>query len=226
MPLSAAQWHGLGGSLHSLHRQRLPADLRACLPRERYGQRWIAALQAIEASLAYATQRGPLAAAFAAHWRAQAQVIAACRARYVQLGAELAKKPPPALPCHADIHSANIIIDDQGALHIVDWDEVLLAPKERDLMFFVENGLVAAEQEAFFAGYGLAQVDWLALAYYKYDWVLQEFADFGERIFHSEQLGAQDLQASLDGFLQLFRQDDVIARARRADARARRWSAP
>jgi len=35
-----------------------------------------------------------------------------------------------------DIHLWNLLIDDRtGALHVVDWDTLIFAPKERDLMF-------------------------------------------------------------------------------------------
>ena len=37
--------------------------------------------------------------------------------------------------CHSDIHGGNILIADTGELYVVDWDDPILAPKERDLMF-------------------------------------------------------------------------------------------
>ena len=108
--------------------------------------------------------------------------------RYLALGARLEDQPPAFVLCHADIHPANIIIDSAGALHIVDWDEALLAPKERDLMFFIDDGRSADTTDAFLAGYGDHTVDPLALAYYKYDWVIQELGDYGERVFLADDL--------------------------------------
>ena len=57
--------------------------------------------------------------------------------RYRELGALLAADPPAFVLCHADIHTANIILNPRGEIRIVDWDETVIAPKERDLMFFV-----------------------------------------------------------------------------------------
>ena len=40
--------------------------------------------------------------------------------------------------CHKDIHGGNILIRTDGqppVLYILDWDDPILAPKERDLMF-------------------------------------------------------------------------------------------
>ena len=127
----------------------------------------------------------------------------------------LALDPPPFVLCHADIHTANIIVDPQGEIRIVDWDETLIAPKERDLMFFVDDGHKTRETDAFFAGYDGALINWLALAYYKYDWVVQEFADYGERIFLSDEIGGKDLDSALREFQRLFEPDDVIDRAHR-----------
>lgn len=41
--------------------------------------------------------------------------------------------------CHADFHDANLLIDPTGRLFIVDWDEIILAPKERDLVFVTDT---------------------------------------------------------------------------------------
>ena len=66
--------------------------------------------------------------------------------------------------CHADAHAGNILIDAQGALYVVDWDNPILAPKERDLMFIGGaqgfRGVTAAEEETlFYQGYGPAHID-------------------------------------------------------------------
>jgi len=119
--------------------------------------------------------------------------------------------------CHADIHKANIMIDKQHQIRIVDWDEVIIAPKERDLMFFVEDGHEAHKVMAFMQGYGETEINQTMIAYYRYEWVVQEFGDFGERVFLSEELGDIQKQDSLDGFKQLFDAGDVIDLAIQAD---------
>ncbi|MEZ4836015.1 MAG: phosphotransferase [Caldilineaceae bacterium] len=78
----------------------------------------------------------------------------------------------PHVLCHTDIHTANVLVDPGGDLHIVDWDQPLFAPKERDLMFFVQNGPgepVEPSVRHFFHGYGDTVIDWTALAYYRYE---------------------------------------------------------
>jgi spectinomycin phosphotransferase len=112
--------------------------------------------------------------------------------------------------CHADIHTANILIDGDN-LFIVDWDQPILAPKERDLMFVVGNGVMRSrEEELFFEGYGEMAVDCLALAYYRYEWVVQEIGDFGERVFLLPDVSDITREDSVKGFRQLFRPGDVV----------------
>jgi spectinomycin phosphotransferase len=72
--------------------------------------------------------------------------------------------------CHADIHTANLLLDGQGRLFVVDWDQPILAPRERDLMFVTVGGFVTEEraETLFFQGYGKTEVDPLTMAYYRY----------------------------------------------------------
>ena len=92
----------------------------------------------------------------------------------------------------------------------------MLAPKERDLMFFIDDGCSVHATESFLTGYGDPAVDQQALAYYKYDWVIQEFGDYGERVFLSPDLSEGELALAQREFARLFESDDVIERAQRA----------
>ncbi len=73
--------------------------------------------------------------------------------------------------CHADIHGGNILIDDDGALSVVDWDGPVLAPAERrsDVRRRRNGRRVADHQQSlFWQGYGIVELNWPALAYYRY----------------------------------------------------------
>ena len=75
----------------------------------------------------------------------------------------------------------------------------------------------SAEEAAFFQGYGEAAIDPLALAYYRYEWVVQELGDYGERVFFTTGLGEQTAGESLDMFRELFAPGDVVEGAYQAD---------
>jgi len=163
----------------------------------------------------------------AAFWQAKQAEISHLLARTIELGRMLQTKyalspaPPPAPPpgfvlCHADIHLFNLLVDRVGRLFVVDWDETLLAPKERDLMFVGGPGS-GREQGLFYQGYGPAEIDRLALAYYRYEWVIQEIGDFGRRVFSHPELGRDSKAAAVEGFMALFQPGDVVEAAYQAD---------
>ncbi len=216
MPLLNEQWQRWGAIMRAIHQAAISPTLTKTVSREVFGVKWLNTLDRIERVLQTGAYAGPVATALAKLWRKNSNEIARARSRYLSLGAKLAADPPPFVLCHADIHLANIIINDCGEIRIVDWDETLIAPKERDLMFFLLDGHSREATDAFFKGYGDTPVNRLALAYYKYDWVLQEFGDYGERVFLADDLGAQDLALALREFKRLFAPGDVVERAHQA----------
>ncbi|MCA9967575.1 MAG: phosphotransferase, partial [Anaerolineales bacterium] len=123
--------------------------------------------------------------------------------------------------CHADLHAGNLLLDDSGKLFVVDWDTLLLAPKERDLLF-VGGGLLgnwcsAAEEVAlFYAGYGETAVNRAALAYFRYDRLLEDIALYGEELLLTNADSADRAQALY--YLQAnFRPNGTIALAQQAE---------
>jgi spectinomycin phosphotransferase len=99
-------------------------------------------------------------------------------------------------------------------MFIVDWDETLLAPKERDLMFVPGQDTIPTREAAmFFDGYGAVQVNQLAVAYYRYEWCVQEIGDYGQRVFLTEEAGEVTKQDALERFIELFSQGDVVEAA-------------
>jgi hypothetical protein len=61
--------------------------------------------------------------------------------RAEELGREFRRRPAGFVLCHGDVHIANVLIDAVGRLLIVDWDQPVLAPRERDLMFVMGTAL-------------------------------------------------------------------------------------
>lgn len=54
-------------------------------------------------------------------------------ARYDALVRDIAGSGDPWVVTHGEPHSANVVRTDDGRMHLVDWDTVKLAPRERDL---------------------------------------------------------------------------------------------
>jgi spectinomycin phosphotransferase len=96
----------------------------------------------------------------------------------------------------------------------VDWDETVLAPKERDLMFVIggiSKQLVKPEGEtAFLQGYGSTLVDALALAYYRYAWAVDDIGSFAEQVLMPEENEANKRYA-LELFQKLFDAGNIVS---------------
>lgn len=217
-PISPRLWREWGAIMRAIHSASPGDRLAAQLPQEQYGKRWLDRLQRVERAVKRQPQPHAFASELADRWTQRAAQIAHARERYLRLGASLKARGQALVICHADIHPANIIVDAADAIHIVDWDEAMRAPKERDLMFFLVDGHGDDAVSAFLDGYGDVQVDQQGLAYYRYDWVLQEFCDYGERVFFSPTLSERKLRFSIDEFDRLFAPGDVLDLARQADA--------
>jgi len=104
---------------------------------------------------------------------------------------------------------------------IVDWDETVLAPRERDLMFVIGGiigGLVGPRQEElFFQGYGETSVDPLALAYYRYARAVEDIGAYGEEVFFRPDLGPVSKRAAVEGCMSLFTPGSIVSLAFASD---------
>jgi spectinomycin phosphotransferase len=118
--------------------------------------------------------------------------------------------------CHGDLHTWNVLVDADRHLWIVDWDEAVLAPRERDLFFVVGgigHGLVGQhDTERFLQGYG---IDPRLLAYYRTAWAVQDIAAYGEEVLLTPALGQETRRAALEGFIDLFEPGNIVDLANR-----------
>jgi spectinomycin phosphotransferase len=73
--------------------------------------------------------------------------------------------------------------------------------------------LTDQKQSPFYRGYGAAEVDAVAIAYYRYEWVVQEFGDYGERVFFTPDAGEETLSDGIRSFIELFDPGDVVEAA-------------
>lgn len=181
-PVSAAQWTAYGALLAAVHATEVTAALAQLLPREDHSHDRIAAVvRAVDSEVAgrmagpagAAGAADPLARALAELWRGSGRSVAALLAKADCLGRELRARPDAAMVvCHGDPHLGNVLLGAGQRVWLIDWDDAVLAPPERDLMFAIGGVLafapVSRQQQAwFFDGYGPAEPDPDRLAYYR-----------------------------------------------------------
>jgi spectinomycin phosphotransferase len=164
----------------------------------------------------------PVAAKVAACLRTNRDTISHLVERADQLANALQARSLEIVLCHADIHAGNVLISDDGAFYIVDWDTPVLAPKEHDLMMvgWGVNGVWhrAGEDALFYQGYGQTEIDPMALAYYRYERIIQDIAAFCEQLLLSDEGGA-DREQSLGYLVGQFDPNSLIDVALASDQR-------
>lgn len=212
------QWLAYGALLRRVHETTITPDLARVLPRETYTPVWASMVRRLDDDiLARTTFANPAERALATFWRARREEILLLLARSEGLGRRLARTTPTQVLCHADIHTANVLLDPDGQVWFVDWDETTLAPRERDLMFVaggISRRLVGPREEAlFFQSYGVTTTDPLALAYYRYAWAVNDIGAYGEQVFFRPDLGPISKREGAEGFQSLFRNGEIVALA-------------
>lgn len=220
--LSDAQWAELGALMRAVHATPLPPELERTLPRETFAPEWRDDTEALRARALSGGHDDPLDAEAAEFWRASAAAIDAVIERADTLGPRLRDSHPPHVLCHADCHTYNVLVTDAGELLLVDWDEVTVAPRERDLFFFaggISEQLVSPRAEAaFFSAYGEGTVDPVALAYYRATWAVQDITDFAARVFGMRDVGAETRREALGALRGLFLPGEIVDLALRLEA--------
>jgi spectinomycin phosphotransferase len=201
MPLSERQWRDFGAAMKSLHAAPLPATITESLRRVTYSSKWRDSVRMFLARIADEALVDPIAIRLAAVVTAHRTQIIDLVARADALTHTLMRRTEPMVVCHTDIHASNLLIGADGAVYIVDWDDPMLAPKERDLMFpgggqgFL--GYSADQEETlFYRGYGDTSVDRDALRYFRCERILEDIALACEQLL-SPDGGSADRELTL-----------------------------
>jgi len=212
--MTDAQWIEFGSILKRIHTTKLNENTLQYVMQESFTPKWGSLSKALHEQVNVRKYDNPYQRQLADFWKENNETIRTLIERTESIGKHLRQTDLEFVLCHADIHIANVLLTQEGDMFIVDWDDTLLAPKERDLMFVLGEGPVETQEEVlFFKGYGRMEINPLALAYYRYEWCVQEVGDFGERVFLTKDVGEITKKDSVQGFMRLFSRGDVIESA-------------
>jgi spectinomycin phosphotransferase len=201
MELTDAHRRTLGTAFKGIHSAQVPPELKELLPQETFSPKWREDMKSFQEQVENKTFDDPTAAKLAEFMKSKRNEIAHLVERAEKLASELQSKPLEFVLCHTDIHGGNILIGRGGQpsaptenLYIVDWDDPLLAPKERDLMF-IGGGIdeiwkTSREEAVFYEGYGKTEINLSALAYYRYERVIEDLVVICEQLLSSDEGGA------------------------------------
>jgi len=219
--MSNQQWLEFGAALKRFHTCNIPANMTGSIQEDYFSPRWRDGIKTILGSIEKQTFGEPIALDLADFLTSKKGEILEIVKRAEQLAQLLLEQLPEFILCHSDIHGWNLLIDNLGALYIVDWDWLIFAPKERDLMFIGgghgHSGYTPQEEETlFYQGYGQTNINQNAIAYYRYDRILNDMAEDCQLIFLSDE-DAENLKEALDDIKSMFLSNGKIEMAYRSD---------
>jgi spectinomycin phosphotransferase len=193
--MTDAQWRETGSVFRRIHQVQLPPNGFPSVRQERFDPtaylQWVRAFET-----QYLRERhgeSDAARALRASWLAHQPTIHTAVAALDQLAAALQSRTLPRVIAHADLHPANLLRDPAGRVFVLDWDEVMLAPKERDFIFIREP-----QAHAFWEGYGSQagdELDWIALTYFRWERVIQDLIEEARQVLFSGDV-SEDAQAT------------------------------
>jgi spectinomycin phosphotransferase len=183
--ITSEHWKIVGTIFQQIHRVRLEPAGFPSLRKETFDPtaytRWVRAFEAQHLSSrdsGSASQH-----ALRADWLAHQSTIHTAITTLEKLAEVLQKRAGPYVICHADLHASNLIRDQAGHVFVIDWDEVMLAPKERDFIFVGQT-----QADEFWEGYGQVEIDWVALTYYCWERVVQDLIVCAQNVFSRDDL--------------------------------------
>ena len=208
--LTDAQWLEFGAALKRIHTAQVPPALARLIPRETYPRRWREMVRTFQAQIEEVEFDDPTAAKLAAFMKGRRGEIDRLVGRAEGLGLALQARSLPMVICHSDMHAGNLLLGANEALYIVDWDNPCFAPKERDLMFIKFPVWNSAREEAlFYRGYGETEIDRMALAYYRYERIIVDMAEFCKQLLMTDE-GGEDREQSYRYFTGQFRPGNEV----------------
>jgi spectinomycin phosphotransferase len=219
--LSDQQWIEFGATMKKLHSTNIPNSIINNVPRETFSSKWRETVKAFLMRIENEVFEEPVAVKMALFLKSKSSEILNLVERAEKLAITIQKQPLEYILCHADIHGWNLIVDKERALYIVDWDTLIFAPKERDLMFvgagIWDSGRTATEEESlFYQGYGQTKINQDAICYYRFERIIQDIGDYCEYIFLSDE-GGDDRMQCFEHLQPVFLPNGAIERACQSD---------
>ncbi|KTD35707.1 spectinomycin phosphotransferase [Legionella nautarum] len=211
--LTEKQWKQLGSVLRKIHETSVPHSIQQQLRKETYSTQWREIVKSFFSKIELNNSDDKITTDFKTFFKQNIDSIH----QLVGSSEELSKKIQPDFEqyvlCHSDIHAGNVLLVNEESIYIIDWDEPMLAPKERDLMF-IGAGVgnvwnTPHEIRLFYEGYGEVNLDKTLLSYYRYERIIEDMAIYGQDLLSRDQDDQSRLE-SFNYFKSMFEPNEVI----------------
>ncbi|GCE30442.1 spectinomycin phosphotransferase [Dictyobacter alpinus] len=194
--MTTEHWRELGAVFKQVHQVTLPFYCLKSLRKETFDPTQYAR-QIHDFESHYLEEHrndGAAAQALCSSWLTHRATIHSALSALEKLALMLQKQAGPYVLCHADLHPANLLRDQAGHVFVIDWDVVMLAPKERDFIFVSELPApdpMPQTSTPFFQGYGQTEIDWTALTYYRWERIVQDIIACAQDVLLRDDLGEE-----------------------------------
>lgn len=218
--LTDKQWTILGKVLRQVHEFNVPSSVKDLIRKEAYSDKWRKIARSLYSHIDSNPKGDEAALKLQAFMKKHREIIHHLVNRAEVLSQKIQEQSFEFVLCHSDIHGGNVLIDENGSLFIVDWDDPIMAPKERDLMFI--GGGVAnvwnnfLEEEFFYQGYGKTEINRTILAYYRHERIVEDIAEYGQALLLTAD-GGEDRLEMYKQFIDMFEPNGVVDIALKTD---------
>lgn len=197
--ISEQQWQQLGEAVKKLHSADIPESIISNLPKEIFSLKCCQTVRLFLDRTQNEVFDEAVAAKLPALLKSKNKIILELIKRTEELGSILQNRSLQHVLCHADMYGWNLLIEQNNHLYLIAWDTLILAAKERDLMFIGagiwDSGYTPTEEESlFYKGYGQANINQDVLCYYRFNHILQDISEYCEYIFLSDEGGDDRMQ--------------------------------
>jgi len=218
--LTEDQWIQFGKAMNQIHKLKVPSSIQNQIRQETYSLKWREAVRSIYSHIEADPFGDEIALELHSFIKKKMPDIHRLVNRSEQLGEKLQNSSPKFVLCHSDIHGGNVLLDNHSHIYIVDWDEPIMAPKERDLMF-IGGGVgnvwnQPLEETLFYKGYGKTEIDTTALAYYRHERIVEDIAIYSQELL-LKTTGGKDRLEMYKHFVAMFKPQDVLDIAFKTD---------
>ncbi len=218
--LTGEQWITLGKTLRQVHEIDVPSSIKHQIRRETYSSKWRDIVRSLYTYIETEPIGDEITLKLWAFMKENALAIHRLIDRAEQLAKVLENESPKFVLCHSDIHGGNVLIDEKNTIYIVDWDDPIMAPKERDLMFIgggVANVWNKSHEEAlFYKGYGKIEINKTILAYYRHERIVEDIALYGQYLLLTVS-GGENRTEMYKHFIAMFEPNGVVDIAFKTD---------
>lgn len=218
--LTDDQWIKLGKALKQVHEIEVPSSIQHRIRKEAYSPKWRDALRSIYSHVEGNPTTDETGLKLQQFMKQAMPDIRRLVDRAEQLGKKLQNLSPKFVLCHSDIHGGNVLIHENSDIYIVDWDEPIMAPKERDLMF-IGGGVGNVwnkpfEEKLFYKGYGKTEINSTSLAYYRHERIVEDIAIYSQELLLTTAGGKNRIEMYRH-FIAMFEPQGVVDIAFKTD---------